>query len=100
MPRLGGLRSGVASTSRRLAVVPRAVIVAVAAPAALPALGLRQRYEMALRVRFPQAAGRGQVFEERPNAVAALAGRVHAKRLDTVGRNVALEPLAMHSELR
>ena len=77
MPRFGRLALGVASTSRRRSG-RRAVVVALTAAAALPALGLRQRDQVALRVRLPEAAGRRQVFEERPDAVPALAHGVQA----------------------
>jgi hypothetical protein len=55
---------------------------------------------MALRVRLPEAAVGREVFEEGPHAVAALARRVHAHGRDAVGADVALEPLAVHGELR
>jgi catechol 2,3-dioxygenase-like lactoylglutathione lyase family enzyme len=77
------------------------IIEALAAPA-LPAFGLRERDQMGLRVRLPEAAVSRQVFEEGADAVLALAHRVLAEHDDGLrapGLDGALQPLAMDGKV-
>jgi hypothetical protein len=76
-------------------------VVAFAAAASLPALGLGQGDEVALRVRLPEAAVRGQVFKEGANTFLTLSYWVQTerRRFAPFGVNGAIQVLAMYREI-
>jgi hypothetical protein len=77
-------------------------VVAFAAAASLPALGLGQGDQVALRMRLPEAAVRGQVFKEGANTFLALSYWVQAERrwFAPFGVNGAVQVLAVYREIR
>jgi hypothetical protein len=76
-------------------------VVAFAAAASLPALRLGQGDKVALRVRLPEAAVRGQVFKEGANTLLALPYRVQAERgwFAPFGVDGAIQVLAVYREI-
>jgi hypothetical protein len=76
-------------------------VVAFAAAASLPALRLGQGDKVALRVRLPEAAGRGQVFKEGANTLLALPYWMQAERrgFAPFGVDGAIQVLAVYREV-
>ncbi len=83
------------------AVDPGALhVVSLPAPAPLPALRLGQRYQRALGMQLPEAAGGSQVIEEGTNAGLTFAHGVktYGRQLPAVGADRAPKVLTVHGQ--